>query len=92
MLCTTIFRDECRDSSLLVSTVISLPCEVSTEALISDLELTRASVDVLQTHCRPRPELDIDLIPAYLSFGNSEAGAKPVGLRLRADEDCAVGS
>ena len=31
--------------SLLLSTVVSLPCEVSTEALISDLELTRVSVD-----------------------------------------------
>ena len=28
-----------------MSTIISLPCEVSTEALISDLELTRVSVD-----------------------------------------------
>ena len=28
-----------------MSTVISLPCEASTEALISDLELTRVSVD-----------------------------------------------
>ena len=28
-----------------MSTVISLPCEVSTEALIYDLELTRVSVD-----------------------------------------------
>ena len=34
---------------------------------------------VSQTHCRPRPELDIDLTPAYLSPGNSEAGAGPVG-------------
>ena len=34
---------------------------------------------VLQTHCRPRPELDIDLFPAHLSPGNSEAGARPVG-------------
>ena len=34
---------------------------------------------VSQTHCRPRPELDIDLIPAHLSPGNSEAGARPVG-------------
>ena len=41
----TLFRDVCGDSSLLLSTVISLPCEVSTEALISDLELTRVSVD-----------------------------------------------
>ena len=45
MLCTTLFRDDCGDSSLLLSTVVSLPCEVSTEALISDLELTRVSVD-----------------------------------------------
>ena len=44
-LCTTLFRDVCGDSSLLLSTVIALPCEVSTEALISDLELTRVSVD-----------------------------------------------
>ena len=44
-LCTTLFRNVCDDSSLLWSTVISLPCEVSTEALISDLELTRVSVD-----------------------------------------------
>ena len=44
-LCTTLFRNVCDDSSLLLSTVISLPCEVSTEALISDLELTRVSVD-----------------------------------------------
>ena len=34
---------------------------------------------VSQTHCRPRPALDIDLTPAYLSPGNSEAGAGPVG-------------
>ena len=34
---------------------------------------------VSQTHCRPRPELDIDLTPAYLSPGNSEAGTRPVG-------------
>ena len=27
MLCTTLFRDRCGDSSLLLSTVISLPCE-----------------------------------------------------------------
>ena len=47
---------------------------------------------VSQNHCRPWPELDIDLIPAHLSPGNSEAGARPVGERLRADEDCAVGS
>ena len=45
MLCATLFRDVCGDSRLLLSTVISLPCEVSTEALISDLELTRVSVD-----------------------------------------------
>ena len=47
MLCTTLFRDVCGDSSLLLSTVVSLPCEVSTEALISDsdLKLTRVSVD-----------------------------------------------
>ena len=45
MLYATQFRDVCGDSSLLLSTVISLPCEVSTEALISDLELTRVSVD-----------------------------------------------
>ena len=45
MLCATLFRDVCGDSSLLLSTVVSLPCEVSTEALISDLELTRVSVD-----------------------------------------------
>ena len=44
-LCTTLFRDVCGDSSLLLSTVIALPCEVSTEALISGLELTRVSVD-----------------------------------------------
>ena len=44
-VCTTLFRNVCDDSSLLLSTVISLPCEVSTEALISDLELTRVSVD-----------------------------------------------
>ena len=43
--CTTLFRNVCEDNSLLLSTVISLPCEVSTEALISDLELTRVSVD-----------------------------------------------
>ena len=36
-------------------------------------------ITVSQTHCRPRPELDIDLIPAHLSPGNSEAGARPVG-------------
>ena len=36
---------ECVDWSLLLSTVIPLPCEVSTEALISDLALTRVSVD-----------------------------------------------
>ena len=37
---------ECGDSSLLIlSTVVSLPCEASTEAQTSDLELTRASVD-----------------------------------------------
>ena len=34
---------------------------------------------VSQTHCRPRPELDIDLIPAHLSPGDSEDGARPVG-------------
>ena len=45
MLCSTLFSDVCGDSSLLLSTVVSLPCEVSTEALISDLELTRVSVD-----------------------------------------------
>ena len=27
---------------------------------------------VSQTHCRQRPELDIDLTPAYLSPGDSE--------------------
>ena len=37
MLCSTLFRNVCGDSSLLMSTVISLPYEVSTEALISDL-------------------------------------------------------
>ena len=42
-----IFRYVCGDSSLLLSTVVSLPCEVSTEALISDLQLTRVSVDRL---------------------------------------------
>ena len=52
----------------------------------------RLTVSVSQTHCRPRPELDIDLIPAHLSPGDSEAGARPVGGRLRADEGCAVGS
>ena len=41
----TLFHNVCDDISLLWSTVISLPCEVSTEALISDLELTRVSVD-----------------------------------------------
>ena len=45
MLCTTLFRDECDDSGLLLSAVVSLPCEVSTETLLSDLELTRVSVD-----------------------------------------------
>ena len=45
MLCATLFLYVCGDSSLLLSTVVSLPCEVSTEALISDLELTRVSVD-----------------------------------------------
>ena len=45
MLCSALFRNVCGDSSLLMSTVISLPHEVSTEALISDLELTRDSVD-----------------------------------------------
>ena len=45
MLCSTLFHDACGDSSLLLSAVVSLPCEVSTEALISDLELTRVSVD-----------------------------------------------
>ena len=44
-LCTTLFRCECGDSSLLLSTVISLPCEASTERQTSDLELTRVSVD-----------------------------------------------
>ena len=44
-LCTTLFRDVCRDSSLLLSTVVSLPCEASTEAQTSDLELTRVSVN-----------------------------------------------
>ena len=44
-LCTTLFRDVCGDSILLLSTVVSLPCEVSTESLIPDLELTRVSVD-----------------------------------------------
>ena len=44
-LCTTIFRDACGDSSLLLSTVVSLPCEVSIEAQTSDLELTRVSDD-----------------------------------------------
>ena len=34
---------------------------------------------VSQTHCRPRPELDIDLTPAYLSPGNSEAGGLEPG-------------
>ena len=33
---------------------------------------------VSQTHCRPRPELDIDLIPDYLSHGDSEDGARPI--------------
>ena len=45
LICTTLFRDVCGDSNLLMSTVVSLPCEVSTEALISGLELTRVSVD-----------------------------------------------
>ena len=45
VLCSTLFRNVCGDSSLLMSTVFSLPYEVSTEALISDLELTRVSVD-----------------------------------------------
>ena len=45
MLGTTLFRDVCGDSRLLLSTVISLQCEVSTEALISDLELTLVSID-----------------------------------------------
>ena len=40
-----LFRDVCGDSSLLLSTVISLPCEANTEAQASDLELTRVSVD-----------------------------------------------
>ena len=40
LLCTTLFRDEYGDSSLLVSTVTSFPCEVRTEAMISDLKLT----------------------------------------------------
>ena len=44
-LCTTLFRNGCGNSSLLMSTVISLPYEVSTEALIPDLELTRVSVN-----------------------------------------------
>ena len=44
-VCTTLFRDVCGDNSLLLSTVVSLPCEVSTEALISDLELTGVRVD-----------------------------------------------
>ena len=30
---------------MLLSTMISLPCEASTEAQTSDLELTRVSVD-----------------------------------------------
>ena len=33
---------------------------------------------VSQTHSRPRPELDIDLIPTHLSPGDSEAGASPL--------------
>ena len=42
----TLFIIECRDSSLLLqSTVVSLPCEASTEAQTSDLELTRVSKD-----------------------------------------------
>ena len=45
MLCATLFRYVGGNSSLLLSTVVSLPCEVSTEALIPDLELTRVSVD-----------------------------------------------
>ena len=45
MLCATLFSFVCGDSSLQSSTVVPLPCEVSTEALISDLELTRVSVD-----------------------------------------------
>ena len=47
---------------------------------------------VSQTHWKPRPELDIDLNPDYPSPGNSEYGGRPVGGRLRADEDCAVES
>ena len=42
-------------------------------------ENVSAPTSVSQTHCRPRPELDIDLTPVYLSPGNSEAGAGPVG-------------
>ena len=45
MLCATLFRYVGGDSSLLLSTVVSLPCEVSTEALISDLELPRVSAE-----------------------------------------------
>ena len=41
-----LYCNVCGDSSLLLSTVMSLPCEVSTEALISDLELTRVRVSV----------------------------------------------
>ena len=40
-----MLRSDVQTSSLMLSTVVSLPCEVSTEALISDLELTRVSVD-----------------------------------------------
>ena len=39
----------------------------------------RSRVVVSQTHCMPRPELDIDLIPAHLNPGDSEDGARPVG-------------
>ena len=57
------------------------------DTLISLSKTTRSAFDELgkdvhnvsKTHCRPRPKLDIDLTPAYLSPGNSEAGAGPVG-------------
>ena len=53
--------------------------EAPQSSMASNVSLIILMKSVSQTHCRPRPELDIDLIPAYLSPGNSEAGARPVG-------------
>ena len=56
--------------SLLLSAVVSLPCEVSTEAQTSDLELTRVSVDRFTVENTNLPDgslLKVPLCRDYLS-------------------------